>query len=100
MYEMLVLYRKPDDPDAFEKRYLEGHLPLVRQYANIKDVAVFKVTRSLMGEFPYAYVFRGTWADKEAWKADMGSDMAKRATADADEFVKGLFDVVVTEQIG
>jgi uncharacterized protein (TIGR02118 family) len=96
--QMFVLYRTPDDAATFEKRYVEGHLPLVREYGNVKDVSFAKVTRKLIGDFPYDYVFTGTWSDKDAWKADLASDQAKKATEDAKTFAPA-FDVVVLETI-
>jgi uncharacterized protein (TIGR02118 family) len=96
--QMFVLYRTPDDAGAFEKRYVEGHLPIVKTYANMKDVSFSKVTRKLVGDFPYDYVFSGAWTDKDAWKADLGSDAAKEATKDAQSFAPP-FDVVVLETL-
>lgn len=96
--QMFVLYKTPGDAEAFETRYLEGHLPLVKAYANIKDTAFARVTRRLVGEFAYDYVFTGTWTDKDAWKADMGSDAAAKATEDAKSFAPP-FDVVVLESL-
>src|SRR5687767_15829724 len=84
--QMFVLYKTPEDVPAFEKRYIEGHLPLIGEYANVKDVSFSKVTRKLMGDFPYDYVFSGTWSDKDAWKADLGSEPAKKAAEDAQTF--------------
>ncbi|MEO7803927.1 MAG: EthD family reductase [Actinomycetota bacterium] len=98
MIKMQVLYRPPADPEAFETRYIQGHLPLIQKYANVKDITFSKVTRSLVGEYPYAYIFSGTWADKESWKADLGSDFAKEATEDAKSFAPE-FDVVVLEEL-
>lgn len=95
---MTVYYKAPADPAAFEKRYIEGHLPLVQAYDNIKSVSMNKVSRVLMGDFPYAYAFVGTWADKDGWKADMSSDKAKKATEDAQSFAPE-FHVVVFEEI-
>lgn len=96
--QMFVLYRTPDDPAGFEKRYLEGHLPLVKAYPNVKDTGFARVTRKLVGDFPYDYVFTGVWADKDGWKADMGSEQAKDATEDAKSFAPS-FDVVVLETL-
>lgn len=98
MIKMSVAYRKPPDPEAFEKRYVEQHLPIVRSYENIKDTTFQKVSKVVMGDFPYAYLFTGTWADKEAWKADMNSQRAKEATEDAQSFAPE-FDVVVFEEL-
>jgi uncharacterized protein (TIGR02118 family) len=96
--KMAVFYRTPDDPDAFEKKYIEEHLPMVRGYDNVSKTSAYKVTRRIAGEFPYAYVFTGTWADKDGWKADMNSQAAKDATAHAMSFAPP-FDVVVLESL-
>lgn len=98
MITMGVFYKPPEDAEAFEKRYVEGHLPLVRAYENIQKASAYKVTRTLMGEFPYAYVFSGIWVDKEGWRADMSSELAKQATEDAKEFAPP-FDVIVMEEL-
>lgn len=96
--KMSVYYRSPDDPEAFEKRYLEGHLPLVQKYGNIQHTSFHKLSRSLVGEFPYSYAFTGTWADWEGAKADLNSEEAKAAAEDAGTFAPP-FDVVVWEQL-
>lgn len=96
---MAVYYRPPADPAAFEKRYLEGHLPLVQKYEKMQSCSFNKVTRVLAGEFPFAYAFVGTWADREGWKSDLQSEQAKIATEDAKEFATQGFDVVVFEEL-
>lgn len=98
MVKMQVLYRKPDDAETFEKRYVEGHLPLVQKYGNIKDTSFSRVKRVLMGDYPYAYVFTAKWADNDGFKADMNSAEAAAATEDAKTFAPP-FDVVVFEEI-
>lgn len=98
MVKVMVLYRKPDDAEAFEKRYIEGHLPLVQKYPNVKDTTFSKVSRSLMGEFGYSYIFTGAWADKDGMKADMNSEEARLATEDAKQFAPA-FDVIIVEDL-
>ena len=99
MIKMAVFYRQPEDPEAFEKKYLEEHLPIVQGYKNIQKTSAYKVTRKVMGEFPYSYVFSGTWADKDAWKADLSSPEAAAAAEHAKSFAPP-FDVVVMEELG
>lgn len=96
--EMGVYYREPDDAEAFEKRYLDGHLPLVSKYPNMKQHSFHKVGRKIAGDFPYAYVFVGEWDDRDGWKSDMNSEDAKAATEDAQSFAPP-FDVVVWEKL-
>src|SRR5690349_2863999 len=98
MLRMAVYYPAPDDPEAFEKRYLEGHLPLVKAYENMKSCSFHKVTRVLQGDFKYAYAFVGTWPDRDGWKADLSGEQGRNATADAQSFAPP-FDVVVYETL-
>ena len=95
---MGIYYRQPDDPATFEKRYLTEHLPMVRSYDNITQSHFFKASRVIMCDFPYAYIFVGSWDDKEGWKADMNSDKAKEATAHA-QTLGASFDVVVLDEL-
>lgn len=96
---MAVYYRPPADADAFERRYIDGHLPLIGKYEKIESYSFNKVTRTVQGDFPYAYAFVGTWTDRDGWKADMQSEQAQTATKDAQEFATQGFDVVVFEQL-
>lgn len=98
MFEMRIYYPPTSNPEEFQARYLEGHLPLVQKYANIKETRFEKAARTIMGEFPYAYVFSGTWEDKEGWKADMNSPEAADATEDAKQFAPE-FTVVTFERL-
>jgi uncharacterized protein (TIGR02118 family) len=97
MFTMAVYYRKPDDAEAFEKRYIEGHLPLVDKYQNMKSRQFGRFARNLQGEVPYSYLFVGHWDDKEGWKADLSSGAATIATEDAQSFATQGFDVATIE---
>lgn len=97
MLTMAVYYRKPEDAEAFEKRYIEGHLPLIDSYGHIKSRQFGKFTRNLVGDVGYSYVFVGHWEDKDSWKADLSSEAAKLATEDAQSFATQGFDVSIIE---
>jgi len=96
--KMSVYYTAPENPEEFEKRYLEGHVPLLQKYENLKHLSFHKLSRTIMGDFPYTYAFTGTWDDKDGWKADMNSPAAAEATEDAKSFAPE-FHVVVWEQM-
>lgn len=98
-YKMSVYYQPADDSAAFEKRYMEGHLPIVREnYSKMEHASFHKVARKVVGEFAYGYVFTGTWADQDAWQADMGSQGGQAVLADAME-MGAKMDVVTFDQL-
>ncbi len=43
MWQFVVLYRRPEDPDAFERYYRTVHLPLVKRFPGLRRVTVSKV---------------------------------------------------------
>lgn len=96
---LAVYYKQPEDPDTFEKRYIEEHLPIVRTYPNVKVTKFHKLGRLIAGDQPpYAYVFVAAWDDKDGFKADMNSDAAKKAAEHATSL--GVpFDVVMLDQL-
>lgn len=99
MVKMLVCYRPPADSEAFEKRYLEQHMPLVKKYPNIKDCSFAKVSRTILGQPPYSHVFTGIWTSLDDFKADMRSEEAAAATEDAKSFASSGFDVFLLEEL-
>jgi len=97
MASMAIYYRPPEDAETFEKRYLSEHLPLVDRYEHVKERRFAKVTRSLVGDFPYAYVFVAHWDDADGMKADLNSAAAKDALDNAKQVAPQGFDVVLLD---
>lgn len=42
MARMVVVYKKPKDPEAFDKHYFEVHVPLARQLPGLRNYEVSK----------------------------------------------------------
>lgn len=95
---MAVYYKQPDDPDVFEKRYVEEHLPLAKQYPNIKTTTFFKVSRKLVGDFPYAFAFIGMWESMDDFKAAMKSEINAEVAAHAKSLGTDM-DVVMLDGV-
>ena len=38
MPRLIVLYRQPEDPEAFDAHYRDVHTPLVRAYPNLREL--------------------------------------------------------------
>ena len=64
---LVVLYRQPDDPAAFDAAYAE-HLKLVDAVPHSLGYTITRFNRSLAGETLYL-MFELRFADREAMKA-------------------------------
>ncbi|MCG0239890.1 MAG: EthD family reductase [Firmicutes bacterium] len=69
MVKLVALYRRPADPEAFDRHYREVHAPLAARMPGLRRMEVARVTGSPMGESPYylmAEMYFDSLADLEA----------------------------------
>jgi len=87
MVKLVAVYRKPEDPAAFDKHYIETHVPLAKKMPGLIKCEVEKVIGSPMpgGEMPYlaAHLY---FKDKPALDAAMSSPEGKAAAKDLMSF--------------
>jgi uncharacterized protein (TIGR02118 family) len=85
--------------DEFRDYWLENHAPIARDdYEHLTGYVVDLVTRVPEGqEAPYDGVAVLTWDDRDGFKADMGSEAAKRSTDDLSNFTSA-FGLLIVEQ--
>ena len=43
MWQFIVLYRRPEEPDAFVRDYRATHLPLVKRFPGLRRVTLSRV---------------------------------------------------------
>ena len=81
--KLVVLYTRPDDPDAFDRHYFATHMPLVDRIPGLQrtDTARF-VAAADSGEQTYYRVTQLYFAEQGALEAAFGSDEGKAAAAD------------------
>jgi uncharacterized protein (TIGR02118 family) len=87
------LRRKAGTSDEeFRDYWLNTHAPIAGEgYEHLKSYTVNLVTRVPEGqERPYDGVAELTWDDREGFKADMASEVAKRSTEDLASFTDGF----------
>jgi len=80
--KLVVLYRKPDDVEAFEKHYREIHLPLARKMPGVRRMDVSHFTGSPGGEPKFYMMAEVYFADKTSMMAALGSPEGKAAGKD------------------
>ena len=96
-----IWVRKKDDMSAeeFARYWVNDHAPIARDgYEHLKGYVVNLVSRVPQGqEAPYDGVAELTWDDRDGFRADMGSEAAKRATEDLESFAAS-FGLLYVEQ--
>lgn len=51
MIKYIALYKKPDDPEGFDQKYFESHLPIVSSVPGLVRAEVARVERVFLGGF-------------------------------------------------
>jgi uncharacterized protein (TIGR02118 family) len=51
MIKYIALYKKPADPEGFDEKYFESHLPIVNSVPGIVRAEVARVQRVFLGGF-------------------------------------------------
>jgi uncharacterized protein (TIGR02118 family) len=85
--------------EEFREYWLEHHAPIARDgYEYLTGYVVELVTRVPEGQTaPYDGVAVLTWDDRDGFKVDMGSEVAKRSTDDLGTFTDA-FGLLFVEQ--
>lgn len=98
MKKMVVLYKAPQDPEAFMAYYREKHLPLVAKIPGLVRSEITRLDRTLMGDgyFLMAEMF---FADGDSFRAAMKSPENAATGADLANFAEGLATVMIGESL-
>lgn len=83
MAKMLVIYKTPADPAAFDRHYFDIHLPLAKQLPGLRryDVSKRPIVSLLQGEAPY--IVATLYFDSlEAIRAAFASEVGKACAID------------------
>jgi uncharacterized protein (TIGR02118 family) len=100
MAKMVVIYRTPVDPAAFDRHYFNIHVPLAKQLPGIRgyDVSRGPITLLSNGEAPYMIAtlrFDTVAAIRQAFASEVGAACAADRmlfAPDKDDFTMLLFD--------
>ena len=96
MIKYIALYRKPQDPEAFDEAYFASHLPLVRRTPGVLKAEVAKVGRVFVPGFLGAHephvVAEMYFASEQDMKAAFASPEWQAAGANLTEI--GGMDLV------
>ena len=98
MVKAVVLYKPPDDPDAFERYYAETHTALATAIPGLER---FEAAQGIAtpdgGAVPYQRIAELTFADMEARQAGLGSEQGQAAVNDIANFATGGVTIFFAE---
>jgi uncharacterized protein (TIGR02118 family) len=81
--KLVVLYTHPDDPDNFERQYVDTHMPLVSKIPGLQRAESGRFVAAIDGsEQTYYRVAELYFADQGALAAAFGTDEGKATSAD------------------
>ena len=81
--KLVVLYTQPDDPDAFDRYYLETHMPLVAKIPGLQRAETGRFDAALDGgEKTYHRMAELYFADQQAVEAAFASEEGQATAAD------------------
>ncbi|YAL84531.1 EthD family reductase [Dermacoccaceae bacterium W4C1] len=89
MYNVTVIYGKPDDPAAFDEYYTNTHAPLALKIPGLTGFSAGH-SETLDGSEPASYfVATLTFADKDSAAAGLTAPDGQAAVADVPNFATG-----------
>lgn len=98
MVRLVALYKRPQDPAAFDAYYFGKHKPLAEKIPGLLEYRCSRVFGGPAGKSPYYFMAELCFQDKEAFKKGMMSPESLAAAKDLDNFAKGICEVIFVDE--
>ncbi|WP_213772584.1 EthD family reductase [Bradyrhizobium sp. dw_78] len=96
MAHVVVMYKTPKDPAAFDKHYLEVHVPLAKKLPGLRKFEISQgPVATPAGPSGFHLVATLYFDSLAAIKAGFGSAEGKAAAADVQKFATGGVDMIL-----
>ncbi len=79
MHKLIVLFRTPEDPPAFERRWSEAFLPLAEKMPGLRRIVVSRIQGGPGGSVDFHLVHEFFFDDERALRAAMASPAGQKA---------------------
>ena len=102
MPRLIVLYRPPEDPEAFDAHYRDVHTPIINRYPGLRELRVSRVVGVGKRGAPYHLMAEMVFDSREDLDAALASDAGIESGRDLRNFAQAgvsLF-VAADEQDG
>jgi uncharacterized protein (TIGR02118 family) len=98
MVKLIALYRKPSDPETFDRHYKDIHTPLVKKYPGLRKLEITRVTGAPIGEAKFHLMCEMYWESKQAMDAALASSEGKAVARDLMSFAADIITVFIGEE--
>jgi uncharacterized protein (TIGR02118 family) len=98
MVKLVVLYGRPEDPDASERYYADTHTALAKAIPGLRRFEAARGVATPDGtEVPYQRIAELTFDDVEALQAGRASHQGQAAVNDIPNFATGGVTIFIAE---
>ena len=99
MHKLIVMYKKPADPAAFEKYYSEVHLPLAKRIPGLARLVVNRGVVPSWGAPPEYYLIAELhFKDEATFEAAMALPESVATSKDVGKFAADLVTMMVARE--
>ena len=96
--KITITFWDPADPAAFERHYVETHVPLVNELPGLRAFEYGRALTNFDGSEPDAFwVVSLTFDDEDAMHASFASPAGQKTMADMPNYKAGAMKSVVSE---
>jgi uncharacterized protein (TIGR02118 family) len=96
MAQLVVMYKTPKDKAAFDKHYVEKHIPLAKKIPGVRKYRVSQgPVATPAGPSPFHLIALLSFDNLASIQAAFGSAEGKAAAADVQTFATGGADMIL-----
>jgi uncharacterized protein (TIGR02118 family) len=99
MVKLVALYRKPTDPEAFERAYFVELIPLVKKIPGLQRVNMNRITGAPRGEPDFCVMTVLCFNDRDTMDRSLASPENIEAGKNLTSFARGLVSFVYAEEM-
>jgi len=82
MIKLIALFKRPADPESFDRHFQSVHLPLVRNIPGLRNLEILRVTGAPIGESPYHLMAELSFDSRDAMDAAFATPAGRAVARD------------------
>ena len=98
MAKFIALYKKPANPEEFDRHYFDVHMPLVNKIPGLKRAEINKIVGGPQGDSEYYMIATLYFDNMEDLKSGMSSAEGRAAGKDIMGVAAGIVTMMFAEE--